>query len=439
MARSKIVWSLLALFAAGMGLLLLRNVRHAVSLAGSGDLTTVFAASRAWLHGGDPYDQQQLLREWYAAGGSKAVEPDPDHTPSVYPPSTFVLVAPVAQFSWPSARLIWVVLDVAVLAAMIVVLPSLAGVSWTDPRAVALAGGVIALGPLRNGVMGGQPAILACGLVVVGVWLAQRHWRWTPGILLGLSCAIKPTIAAPFILYYALRRRWYIAFAATLLPLLILGAGALRLQAADVKWSPELSENLRAAADPGAINDPTAWSRKRFEMINLHVLLHTVFDARQVVSVMVIVLGTGSMLLLVQLIVRHPQPDRRRELAEVAFVASWALLPLYHRWYDAGLLVLVLAWGIAALSVTRWRAWAAASVVLVIAPFIISPALWLARKLPHTPGPPYRYWPGFEQLILPVQVWALVVLCAMLLYVLRQPDSGQRQLARAIAGSAVAE
>jgi len=400
-----------------MSTLLARNVRHAVSISGSGDLATVFAASRAWVHGQDPYDQRQLLREWSAAGGPKLIEPNPHHTPSVYPPSTFVVVAPVAALTWTRARLIWTALDVVMIIAIVLALPALSGVRWSDPRAVALAAGVIMLGPLRNGAMGGQPAVAVCGLVVLAALAAQRGVDRTAGVLLAVACALKPPLAAPFVVNYALRRRWRLVLTAGGVAAVITLVGIIRLQAAGVAWLPELRDNLLATTAPGAVNDPTAWNPKRFQLVNLHVLLHTVMDDRRVVSILVLALtGLAAVAFARWVWRRAAGDDRRRELAELAFVASWTLLPLYHRWYDAGLLVLVLAWSVTALS-TRVAAQARVAILLVMS-FVISPALWLVRMLPPAPSPPYRYRLGIEQLVLPVQVWALVLLCVLMLHVL---------------------
>lgn len=415
MSRSTLWW-VFVFVAIGTSTLLARNVRHAVSIGGSGDFATVFAASRAWVHGQDPYDQRQLRREWSAAGGPEALAPNPDHTPSVYPPSTFVVVAPVATLPWAQARLIWTVLDVAMIVAMLLALSALSDVQWSDPRAVALAAGIIMLGPLRNGAMGGQPAIAVCALVVLTAVAAQRRFDWTAGVMLAIACAIKPPLAAPFVLYYALRRRWRLVLTTGGVAAVIMLVGIVRLQAAGVPWLPELRDNLLAAAAPGAVNDPSPWNPKRFQLINLHVLLHTMIDSRHVVSMLVLALTGLAAVAFARCVWRRAADgDRRRELAELAFVASWTLLPLYHRYYDAGLLVFVLAWSVTALPSRGAQARAA---ILLVMPFVISPALWLTAMLPRAASPPYRYPFGIEQLVLPVQVWALVLLCVLMLHVL---------------------
>jgi hypothetical protein len=415
-SNRSVAWWVFVVIAIAASTLLARDVRRAVAVGGGGDLATVFAASRAWLHGQDPYDQQQLLREWDAAGGRKRAAPNPDRTPSVYPPSTFVVMAPVAALTWAQARVIWAVLDVAMVIAIVLALPALARVQWSDPRAMALAAGVIMLGPFRNGLRGGQLAVAVCALVVCSALAAQRRFDRTAGILLALACALKPPLAVPFVLGHALRRRWRIVTTAAGLAAVVMLAGIIRLQAAEVPWLPELRHNLLAAAAPGAANDASAWNPDRFQLINLHVLLHTMIESRDAVFVLVLVLTAVAAIAFARSAWRRGGgDDRGGDLAEVAFVAAWALLPFYHRWYDAGLLVLVLAWGVTALG-TRQAPHARVAIVLVLT-FAISPALWLTRALPHATSPPFRYSPGIEQLVLPVQVWALVLLCVVLLHV----------------------
>jgi len=405
--------------------LLARDAWRAASIGGSGDLTTVFAASRAWLRGQDPYDQQQLLRDWDAAGGGTKVAPDPDRRPSVYPPSTFVVMAPVAALTWTQARVLWAVLGVALVIVIVLALPALACVQWSDPRAVALAAGVIVLGPFRNGLRGGQLAVAVCALVVCSALAWQRRFDRTAGVVLALACALKPPLAVPFVLAHALRRRWRLVTTAAGLAAAIMLVGIIRLQAAGVPWLPELRRNLLAAAAPGAVNDASGWNPDRFQLINLHVLLHTMIDGRDAVSLLVFVLTALAAIAFARSVWRSGGgDDHGRDLAEVAFVASWTLLPFYHRWYDAGLLVFVLAWSVTALR-TRHAPHARAAIVLVMT-FAISPALWLTRALPHAASPPHRYSSGIEQLVLPVQVWALVLLCVVLLHVLFRYGAGER-------------
>jgi hypothetical protein len=410
------VWWLVVVVAIAASSLLVHGVWQATSIhRGSGDLTTVFAASRAWLRGEDPYDMRQLLRQWDAAGGI-GVAPEPHRAPSVYPPSTFVVMAPLATLTWPQARVVWTVLDVAMVLAIVLAVPALSRVPWSDARAPALAAGIFLLGAFRAGLRVGQPAVVGCALVVCSALASQRRLDRTAGVMLALACALKPPLAAPFVAYHALRRRWRLVTTAGVLAAAIMLLGVIRLQAADVTWLDGLRRNLSAAAAPGATNDPTPWNPARFQLVNLHVLLHTVIDSREMVGLLVTVLTALGAIAFARLVWRRPAgDDHGSELAELAFVASWALLPVYHRFYDAGVLVFVLAWCAAAWPRQTARH-ARVAVVLVIS-FVISP-LWLARVLPRPEAPPYRYVPGIEQLVLPMQVWTLVLLCVLLLHVL---------------------
>ncbi len=405
------------------------GVRRSQWAGAGGDFTTVYTASRAWAKGENPYDADLLVRAWFAARGSRSVIPNVRHTPSVYPPGTFALLAPLAMsMPWPATRLAWAGLNLAAIAAMLAALVSLAGLTWRDPPAMVLVAIVLALGPVRDGVIIGQPIVATTAALVLCAWAARGRRDVLAGVLLCVATVLKPQVAGPFAIYYLLRRRWTIGGLALGGLVAFELVGAARLSLAGVPWVHDLLANLHAAEAPGAVNDPTFHSGDRFALVNLQVLLHTVLDSRPLVSLLTAaVVAAGATAFAAAVLRRSPDaPDRSPAatsaglpaagLAELGFVAALALLPVYHRWHDAEPLVFALAWAAAAVASRRWAAAAIATVLLTL-PFIASLALkFPGNRIVH--GQPHRYGPLMEWVVLPNQCWCAIGLCAVLLLAL---------------------
>jgi hypothetical protein len=86
------------------------------------DFATPLACSAAWTNGSNPYDHQNLARLFHAFGGPATIQFRADWLPPVYPPTTFILLAPWAQFSWPVALAAWAITILLFLAAAIAAL-----------------------------------------------------------------------------------------------------------------------------------------------------------------------------------------------------------------------------------------------------------------------------------------------------------------------------
>jgi hypothetical protein len=441
-ARPSPFWWTAAVVAVVLAASVAWSARQAVGAGGSGDFTTVYTASRAWAMGHDPYDAAGLVHEWLDAGGSpypKERVPNEQHTPSVYPPGTFVVVAPLAAtLRWPVARAVWAGMNLSLIAAMLAALVSLAGLRWAEWRAPTLVAAALALGPVRDGVIIGQPIIATTALLVLAVWAGARRrglaWDVLAGVLLAVAISLKPPVAGPFALYYLLRRRWALGGVALVSSGLAMLVGCLRLAASGLPGMglAYFLRNLHAAEAAGAVNDPTFHNPERFDMVNTHVLLHAFLNGRPMVSALVIGLSLALAGAFAIAVLRRGRPaDVRpdddvgqlpgRGLAEMGFVAAWALLPVYHRWHDAAPLVLVLAWAAVAVTSRRWTVAVAGAVALLL-PFVVSLALQINKRRPHLTG---RASPLLEGFLLPNQCWAALLLCGLLLAVLwRRPAGG---------------
>src|ERR1700677_2386563 len=77
----------------------------------SNDFVPVYNGARCLLHGCNPYDTSQLEQQFYQAGGHAAELPSWNIDVPVYPPSTFLVLSPLALFPFHAARLLWFLLS----------------------------------------------------------------------------------------------------------------------------------------------------------------------------------------------------------------------------------------------------------------------------------------------------------------------------------------
>jgi hypothetical protein len=176
-------------------------------LRDSADFASVYSASRCWIAGLDPYQQANIDREYRRAGGDQTVAPNPTSTPSVYPPDTLALVSILAVADWTTARIVWMAIStVSFLISVALVLRSAYARSYK--LAFYLLAFCLVFSPVNSGLAKGQPGVLAISLLTTAIYLPP-FWKREAlgGLLVGLSCCIKPQIALPFLLFFAWQRR----------------------------------------------------------------------------------------------------------------------------------------------------------------------------------------------------------------------------------------
>src|SRR5271156_6664161 len=73
----------------------------------SNDFVPVYTGARCLLHGCNPYDTSQLEQQFFQAGGRAAELPSWQIDVPGCPPSTFLVLSPLALLPFPAARLVW--------------------------------------------------------------------------------------------------------------------------------------------------------------------------------------------------------------------------------------------------------------------------------------------------------------------------------------------
>jgi glycosyl transferase family 87 len=308
----------------------------------SNDLVPVYTGARCLVHDCNPYDTKQLEQQFFEGGGRPVELPSWEIDVPVYPPSTFLVLSPLALLRFPIARLLWFLLNGCLFVTSAGLILSLC------PRpqqwlATALGSFIVATSGIL--LVLGQPAAFAISLVIIGCYLFLRGSFLPLGaFLFTLSLAVKPQIGGLIVVYFLAQRiHWrYAAVALTGALAILLSAGLiLRLHPRSADWTSTLRANLSATLSPGGSADPRPANIEAVGDPNLQTLTSIFFsDARMfnavAYSIFVILLAA-----LIVVVLRANAAPELYFLA-LAAVSILSLTPVYHRFYDTRLLLLTI-------------------------------------------------------------------------------------------------
>jgi hypothetical protein len=310
------------------------------------DFAMFLAAARVWVEGGNPYEVATLWPAWLSGGG-QPTDMMQEYWTSVLPPSAFPLVAPLAVLPVAFAVWAWVVLllgGVGVIIGSVLSLANLSG--W---RAWMFAAVAVAFAPVQALLMLGQTSLPTIALIFLSIERSRRGHHVLAGVLLGLGACFKPQLAVPFIAWFTIMRCWR-PIAPALAVLLLFNVASIGwMQYHAHAWFVPWTENIAATRAPGLNDDPAMTGPWRHQMIHLPVMLFSVTDRHELVRGlswgMSVALAAAFLLLLVRAR-RAGLPSRTTHLLLLATFSSLVLLPVYHKSYDAAMLLPALAWAL---------------------------------------------------------------------------------------------
>jgi hypothetical protein len=311
------------------------------------DFRVVYYSARCLLGHRDPYKESDLEQTYRSEGGETVKD-----TPTIrrtetrynYLPTAFSLTIPVSVLPFGPAHLIWLG-----LTAGLFILASLLMWDIGASSAPILSGVLICL-CLANGelfLILGNPAGIAISLCVIAVWCFVTERFVSAGIVcLAVSLMLKPHDGGPVWLYFLLigginRRRAL----QTLAVVAVLSLPAiLYVTHVAPHWITELQSNFVAYSSRGDINDPgpTSIAAHGIGMIiSLQSILSLVRDDPAFYNPAAYLL-CGIPLLLWTLKALRSGGSPKNAWFALASIAALSMLPIYHRIYDAKLLLLTI-------------------------------------------------------------------------------------------------
>ena len=396
------------------------------------DYVSPYVQTRAWMRGQDPYSLQNLVRFW---------PPDADHPefltreladgslafkrgiPTAYPLSAFALNAPFACLPWHVARKVWLLV---LLLSFVVTVASVASAAKLRPgsrQSVFFFALVLALAPFHTALAAGSIVTVAVAASAGAVWAAGRERQVLAGSLLAVAVALKPQIGLPFLFYYVVRKRWRIAAVGSGVVAVLLAGAAGRLAISGTPWLQSYLYDNRVLFAPGSLGDFTEKNPLRFGLINFQVAAYAILQNRAGAMVTAFVIATVAgiawLLSLRKRKVEDEDKVRDTDLLSLSALAIISLLPIYHRFYDATLLIFPLAWSLTALR-GRTSAIARGVLLTIIFVFLVPGAATIERlqAAGHFASVRNHWW--WNMFVLPHASWSIVLLTLLLLCALRK-------------------
>jgi len=408
---------LILLLLAVVGEFMVRGPLRAVArLPAFNDFAEPYAGSRAWIFGLDPYDPITARYLWQRAGGDAQA----GELLAMYPPSSFLVLAPFAALSWPAAMQAWTYTTVALFLLACRGLLQLAGLPWPGRRSAAFLVLAVGLAPIQTGIANGNISVAATMLSILGVWAASRGHNLGAAVFLAAGCALKPQLGIWFLVYYLVRRRWAVAVPALTLVSVCALLAVARLWPAWPMWMQSYMSNYHHWFAVGSIHDFSTENPSWFQLLNLQGLFYVLYKSRVTANVaawLAFAAGFG-----VWLYSNRRNRDQHSELLSLSGVVIIALFPVYHRFYDAGLLLLPICWSLRSV---QSRLQPVRATALLTLPFLV-PGPAIAFRMAKQSGLGTITETGFwKAIVLGHQTWALLLLGCVLLYAnmmsLRQP------------------
>lgn len=376
------------------------------------DLSQNYTASKLWLQGQSPADPASFVALWRQQVHSRLDLTD-IRTHLAPPLAGLVVMAPIAVFPWKIAKVLWLLVLLIAFGATVWALSRVVDFRRGDLSTVAFVAACLALAPFQTGISTGNPTILVIGLCAVAIWAAHTRCDVAAGIFFGIACSLKPQIGAFLVLYYLLRQRWILFITAVSTTIGLTLVAILYLWLRGTSWLQGYLTNARGFVSANNIDDFSTANPGRFNLINLQVPMFSITGHSS--SANLLAFGLGACLICTWLYWLLRGNYRKPELLALGAISIIGLLPVYHRFYDAAILVVPLCWCTARI-VSRPDRIAKISLLLML-PFLI-PGTALLQQLAarghFSEAVTHSWW--WDRVVMPHQTWTLLLLCLVLLY-----------------------
>ena len=333
-----------SLFALGWGLLLARASQGTIL-----DFKIVYYGARCLVQHRDPYSEAAVLSVYLAEGGKVIPKASEGYrtqmivVSQMYLPTAALLMAPFGFFAWPLAYSVWIAITVCGITLAAVLMWSMAN-RFSEGASLYLISFLL----LNSGVLfaGGNPAGVAVSLCITGAWCFLENRYTAVGVVcMAASLAIKPHDAGLVWLFFLLAgSTWRRLAIKTLVLTAFVGVVALIvMQQVSPHWLHELQANVQEFSVPGSYNDPGPEAIKTITTgmrIDLETVTSVIRDTPGFYKATSYVLCLPLLIIWAYLTIGSAG-SRKAALFGIAAIVPLTMLPVYHRPYDAKLLLLV--------------------------------------------------------------------------------------------------
>jgi hypothetical protein len=355
------------------------------------DFGGVYFGARTALRHEDPYNPEVSLHEEEAGlrsmpgmpAGKRGAAPDLIDG-QVFPPTTLLLVVPLAMLPWPLAQGLWLWLTSGLMLLAGFLIWDVAG--KRAPGISGLLTGFV-LANLVLLLLLANPAGVAVAFCVIAAWCFGEERFAAAGVLmLALSLVIKPHDSGFVWLYFLLaggthRKR---ALQTLAVAAVVSVCAAIWIAPSSPHWVAGLRGNVAQAAARGADNDPGPSgisAKEGSPLVDLQAAVSIFKNDPHLYRPVSYVVG-GGMILAWMVVVLRKRSTREGTLLALAAISALTLLPVHHRADDAKILLLAipacaLLW--AGKGARRWIALVLTSAAIVFTSDV--PRIFLSRAV----------------------------------------------------------
>ena len=311
------------------------------------DFKGVYYGARCLFLGRDPYAVGASLKVYEEQGGSSLAPSDPTFqilNRQAYLPTAFLCVAPFAVLPWGPAHALWMLLSECSLIFAAFLIWDCAAKEASTPSLILLCfllanGGIL--------FASGNAAAVSIGLCVVAVWCFFKD-RFVPAgvICLAIGLALKPHDTGLVWLYFLLIGGVHRKHALQTLALAIVLAvpAGLWVTHNSPHWIHEFRSDLAAYDAPEGLNNPgpnAYTSRGPAMVIDLQAAISIFRDDPRIYNPATY-LVCGVLCLVWIVATARTRFSIPQGWVALAFVSPISLIAVYHRPYDAKLLMLTI-------------------------------------------------------------------------------------------------
>lgn len=378
------------------------------------DFSQNYTVSKLWLKGLSPSDPNNFVVLWAQEGHSR-LDLDDIRTHLAPPLGGLVVMAPVAALPWQAAKITWLVILLLSFAATVWALASTANLSGL--RALAFVAACLALAPFHTGLASGNTSVLVIGLCAVAIWAARSGNDAVAGVLFGMACSVKPQLGAFLVLYYLVRRRWRLFATAVGTTIGLNLVAVLHLQLRGASWVNGYLQNARGFVTANHIDDFTTANPSRFMLINLQVPFFSITGQASRANLLAFAVVVILVCVWIYSVVKSGK--HTPELLSLSAISVIALLPVYHRFYDAALLAVPLCWCLITMAMSSKTI--AKITLLLMTPFLIPGTALLQQLALHgtiSEQTAQSWW--WNCIVMPHETWVLLLLSMILIWEIRR-------------------
>jgi hypothetical protein len=387
--------------------------RGPLRVTSAGDMASPYLSALRFIHGQDPYPSEDTIVRWHGPGGPVNLSVDAAgwHPifPPAYPPSALLVVAPLAELPWAWAIRCYAWACILGYLGLVWLLSRLVGDTWRSSKRLGFAAFALAISPIQAGITQGNLSILALVLCGYALYLAYIGDHPACGVLLALGFCVKPTSALAAVLIVLLygRKKSLLSFLA--LSALIAGCAAIVMFHINPHWKADYQNNLGFLFGPNGGANFTTQNADRFDLINLQMPFYSILHNALAANCLAWAVSLLLAIVWLCLFLRGRSLNSSSYWLAAGSLSLLALLPVYQRNYNAGVILFVAVWAFENIHETLARAALLTGAVFLIPGEAILRRTGLADRFSDS-----ALWNSLAMSQLSWAILAVVVLCLLL-------------------------